>query len=185
MSLAKFQRVCAKNVSGCQALYVAEQANVTALTVTSGEISAVTGADAFKEIEADIDSINWETSSEKVGLAGIVYRNTISWMISKMRLAMNTLREALADGSPCGFLAIVTDGNAQNWLVGYSENDLKNRPLRLQTETGKTGQGLTEAEGNVMNFSLQNECGGLVIPFDSNTNADINAGTADYIDYQT
>ena len=185
MALAKFARVCAKNISGCQGLYVAEQAGVTVITVTSGEISAVTGALAFKEIETDIDSINWETSSEKVGLAGRVYRNVINFTITKMRTLLNTLRTALADGSPCGFLAIVTDGNAQSWLVGYSANDLKTKPLRLGEEKGKTGAALTEADGNVLAFTLQNECGGAALPFDTTLNAGINAGTAAYIDYQT
>lgn len=185
MALAKFARVCAKNISGCQAIYVAEQALITVITVTAGEISAVTGALAFKEIECDVDSIDWETSSERVGLAGIAYKNIIKFTITKMRTLVNTLRTALADGSPCGFLAIVTDGNAQNWLVGYSANDLKNRPLRLASESGKTGAALTEADGNVLAFTFQNECGGLALPFDVTLNPAINAGTAAYIDYQT
>jgi hypothetical protein len=185
MALAKFARVCSKNVSGCQAIYVASQALVTVITVTAGEISAVTGALAFKEIEADVDSITWDNSSEKVGASGIVYKNVITWMISKMKTLLNTLRSELADGSPCGFLAIVTDGNAQNWLVGYSANDLKNRPLQLQSEGAKTGKGLADAEGNVITFTLGNEMGGVTLPFDSTLNGGINAGTAAYIDYQT
>ncbi len=185
MALAKFARVCAKNISGCQAIYVADQALVTTITVTTGEISAVTGALAFKEIEADVDTIDWSQNSKKVGSAGIAYQNIITFIITKWKTLLNTLRTALADGSPCGFLAIVTDGNGQNWLVGYSVNDLKNRPLRLESEEGKTGAGLNEAEGNTMKFTLQNDCGGMALPFDTTLNAGINAGSAAYIDYQT
>jgi hypothetical protein len=185
MALAKFARVCAKNVSGCQALYVAAQSGVTVITVTAGEISAVTGATAFKEIEADVDGITWDNLSSKVGNAGIVYKNVITFIISKMNTLLNTLRTALADGSPCGFLAIVTDGNGQNWLVGYSVNDLKNRPLQLESEAAKTGKGLTDAEGNTITFTLSNEMGGPTLPFDVTLNPPINAGTAAYIDYQT
>jgi hypothetical protein len=185
MALAKFARVCAKNVSGCQAIYVAAQSGVTVITVTSGEISAITGALAFKEIEADVDGISWENSSEKIGAAGIVYKNTIVFNISKMNTLLNILRTALADGSPCGFLAIVTDGNGKNWLVGYSVNDLKNRPLQLQSEAAKTGKGLTDAEGNIITFTLGNEMGGPTLPFDTTQDTAINGGTAAYIDYQT
>lgn len=185
MALAKFARVCAKNISGCQAVYVADQALITVITVTAGEISALTGALGFKEIEADVDSISWDTTSEKVGIAGIVFKNVLKFVCSKMTTLLNTLRTALADGSPCGYLAIVTDGNGKNWLVGYTVNDLKTRPLRLQSETGKTGKGLSEADGNTVEFSLENECGGICLPLDATQSAAVNAGTAAYVDYQT
>lgn len=183
MALSKFQRVCAKNIPGCQGLFLAEAANILSVTVTGGEVSALNACMAFKEIEADPHSISWEPGSEKVNKNNQVYKNSLSFAITKPTLSTNTLKSSLADASPAGLMAIVTDGNSQNWLIGYSKEDIKYRPLRLASDIQVTGKTLKDDAGGTIKFILQNSCAGKALPFDSTLNASINDRTALFLEY--
>ena len=43
MAIVKYAKSCSKNVGGNSLLAIAEVANITAVTVTTGEVSAITG----------------------------------------------------------------------------------------------------------------------------------------------
>jgi hypothetical protein len=183
MALVKYARVCAKNTGGASFIAVAEKASITAITVTSGEISAITGTTPFKEIDAEQDSIKWDEVIEKVGNSNVKVSETVEFGIAKPSKTNATLVQSLIDGSPCGFFAIVTDGNAQNWLVGYNAVDLMNRPLRLSASNRSTGQSPSDEAGQNIKPVLMSDGGGIAIPFDSTLNNAINAGTSTIIDW--
>lgn len=180
-ALGIFARVCGKNVSGTQAIFIAEKASVTAITVTSDEISAITGTTPFVRVDADQDKMNWEQEDAKVGANNMKYSNLVEFALSKLSKAMNIWSKALADASPCGLYSIVTDGNGQNWLVGYDATSLTTRPLRYDNGKAKTGKLISEEDGNTKVFQLKNECMGLCIPFDSTLNTAINNGSSTII----
>ena len=183
MALAKYAHTCVKNVSGASAVFVAEVAVVTAITVTAGEISAITGTTPFKEIDAEQDSIKWDENVEAVGKSNVKVTEQVEFKIAKPTKTSATLVQSLMDGSPCGFLAIVTDGNGQNWLVGYNATDGKNRPLRLSAAPRSTGQSPSDEAGQLITPTLLCEGSGIAIPFDTTLNAAINAGTSTIIDW--
>jgi hypothetical protein len=176
-ALAIFSQVCAKNTSGASRILIAEKANVTAITITAGEISAITGSNSFMRIDTILDSLEWNQEESRVGLNNAKIANTINFDIMPPATATNTFLQALMDGSPCGFLAIIIDGNSKCWLVGHNATDLMLRPLRLDKQSGKTGKGIAVAEGNNIVISLGNECSGLALPFTSGLTASIVAGT--------
>jgi hypothetical protein len=181
MALGIFTRTCAKNVSGAAKIYICEQANATVITLTSGEVSTLTAIAQFMKVDADQDTIGWEQTPEKVGANNTKVTNVIDFQISTPKTATNTFLQALIDGSPCGLLAIITDGNGQNWLVGYNTTDLKSKPLRLNNAKHKTGKTISEADGGTIGIQLGNECGGLAVPFDTTLNGTINALTANFL----
>ncbi len=183
MALVKYAHTCAKNTSGASAVFIAEIANATAITVTAGEISAITGTTPFKEIDVEQDSIKWDENVEAVGKSNVKVTQALEFKIAKPTKTSATLIQSLMDGSPCGFLAIVTDGNGQNWLVGYNTVDGKNRPLRLTAAPRSTGTSPSDEAGQLITPTLGCEGSGISIPFDTTLNGAINAGTSTIIDW--
>lgn len=180
-ALAIFTQTCAKNVSGASKVFIAEKSVATAFTITSDEISAVTGTTPFMRVDAMQDSVSWQEMGERIGLNNWKVTNTIEFDVMPPAKATNTFLQALIDGSPCGFFAIIVDGNGKCWCVGHNTTDVRERPLRLKSQDQKTGKGLSEAEGNTVRISLENECGGLALPFDSTLTAAILGGSSTII----
>jgi hypothetical protein len=173
MALAPFIQACAKNVSGASLVYIADKSVATAFTVVSHEVTAVTGTTPFQRVDAVTDSVSWEEKVEPVGLNNLKVTNTIKFKVAPPKTATSTFLQALMDGSPCGFFAIIVDSNSQCWLVGHNEYDVRARPLKLKGQTQATGEGLSSADGNVVLVELGNECSGKALPFASGINATI------------
>ena len=183
MALAVFTQSCAKNTSGASKVFIAERANVTGITVTTGEISEVTGTTPFKRIDTIQDSVYWNQTGERVGLNNWKETNEIGFSVMPPATTTNTLIQSLIDGSPCGLLAIVIDGNGKVWLVGYNSIDTFSRLLKLSATNQATGKGLSEEEGNTIPVVLGNECSGRSLPLDSTLSAEVIAGTSAIIQW--
>lgn len=177
-ALAIFTQTCAKNVSGASKIFIAEKSVATAFTITSSEISAVTGTTPFMRIDAIQDTVYWNETGEQVGLNNWKITNELGFKVMPPSKDTNTFLQALIDGSPCGFFALIVDGNGKCWVVGHNATDVRERPLRLKKQDHKTGQGLGEADGNTIPITLGNECGGLALPLDSTLTAAVLAGSS-------
>jgi hypothetical protein len=180
MALGIFTQTCQKNVSGASRIFIADKAVVTAITVTAHEVSAITGTTPFMRVDAIQDSVSWEEKGELIGLNNWKIVNTLTLDVMPPATATNAWLQSLIDGSPCGFFAIIIDGNSKCWCVGHNETDLMLRPLRLKAQEHKTGKGLGDASGNIITVTLWNESSGLALPFDTTTSGQINAGTATF-----
>jgi len=172
-ALAIFTQTCAKNVSGASKIFIAEKSVATAFTVESGEITAVTGTTPFMRVDAMQDSVSWSEVGELVGLNNWKITNTVEFDIMPPATATNTFRQALIDGFPCGLFALIVDGNGACWVVGYNATDIRERPLKLKGDDHKTGKGLSEAEGNTIHITLENECGGIALPLNATLTASV------------
>jgi hypothetical protein len=181
MALGIFTRACGKNVAGASKVFIAENASITSITMTAGEISAIGGTTPFQRIDAEQDSVSWEQTVEKVGNNNVKVTQKIELKVASPATATNTFLQSLIDGSPCGLFAIVIDGNGKCWLVGYNTTDLKNRPLRVESIAQKTGANPSDAEGALNTVVLSHEAGGIALPFDSTLTGQIVAGTSTII----
>jgi len=177
-ALAIFTQTCSKNVSGASKIFIADKAVATAFTITSDEISAVTGTTPFMRVDAIQDSVYWNEVGSRVGLNNWKVANEVGFDVMPPAKATNTFLQALIDGSPCGFFALIVDGNGKCWVVGHNATDVRERPLRLDKTDRKTGKGLGEASGNTIPVALANECSGLALPLDSTLTAAVLAGTS-------
>lgn len=177
-ALAIFVQTCAKNVSGASKIFIAERSVATAFTITSGEISAVTGTTPFMRVDAIQDSVYWNETGESVGLNNWKVANEIGFDVMPPSKDTNIFLQALIDGSPCGFFALIIDGNGKCWIVGHNATDVRNRPLILKKQDKKTGKGLGEATGNTIPIMLGNECSGLALPLDATLTAAVLGGTS-------
>lgn len=178
MALGIFTQTCQKNVSGASKVFIAEKSVATAFTITSDEISAVTGTTPFMRVDTLQDSVSWEEKGELIGLNNWKITNTVKFKVMPPSKATSTFLQALIDGSPCGFFALIIDGNGKCWIVGHNATDVRERPLRLKSQTQATGEGLSNADGNVISVELGNECGGKALPLDSTLTAAVLAGTS-------
>ena len=177
-AIAVFNRTCAKNVGGNATLFWTEMASMTSFTVTAGEISAVTpnATARFMEAQGDIDTIVRKETGEGVG-NNIKYVHRLEVKFQKPSTALNTLRNSLADASPCGILAIVQDNNGKCWLMGWNQTDLKLRGLRLKQDSIESGAKPSD-EANQCTIALETETGYVCLPFDAALTAAILGKTA-------
>ena len=181
MALAIFTQNCGKNVSGASKIFIADKSVATAISITSHEVTGITGTTPFMRVDALQDSVNWKEEVARIGHNNIAVTNTVGFDIMPPSTTTSVFLQALIDGSPCGFFAIIVDGNGKCWLVGHNETDVRERPLRLGKQTHDTGKGLKVPEGNTIPIVLENECSGLALPFDTTTTAAILGGTATFI----
>lgn len=177
MALGIFTYACAKNVSGVRKIFIAEKAVATAFTITSGEISAVTGTTPFMKVDTIQDSAKWEQKVMKVGKNNHKVDNLIEADIRPMAKDTNTFLQALMDGSPCGFFVLVQNENNKCFVVGFSADDLRDRPLQLEAAEYDSGQGV-DAEGANIRLKISGTMTGLAIPLDSTLTAAVLAGTS-------
>lgn len=183
-AIAVYSKTCAKNVGGNSAVFLSEAANLDTVTVTSGEISAIsmTSTNTFHEAQADLDGV-LHTQEGAGNANNIAYTHRVEMFFAKPSAALNTFRDSLADASPCGILAIVQDANGACWLVGYNETDGVNRPLRLVQDSMASGNSPTDEDSQRVTVALEGVNGYLSLPFDSTITATIVGGTATFITF--
>ena len=182
MAIAVYTKVCEKNVSGNARVFVAEMSGITSITVTSGEITAITATTAFKESQADIDSLI-RTEVATGTRSNISYLHRVEMKFAGPDLALNTFRNSLADASPCGMAAIVQDSNGECWLVGWNDTDTTSRGLFLVQDDTNSGALPSDEDAQNVTIALETLSGYLDLPFDSTITATIIGDTAPFIDY--
>jgi hypothetical protein len=182
MALAKYTKTCAKNTPGISWLAIAEKSNVTSITLTSGEVSAVTGSLCFKPVTMEVDSGNYKESAS--GGVSIAYKQEISFQLGKPVTAMMTFLSALADAIPCGVYAIIKDNNGAYWLTGYNSGDEKaRRGLNELKQDRDSGKKPSEAGKQVVDVVISGEIPCMAIPFDATLTEDLNDGTSTFVDW--
>lgn len=168
MAIATYARACSKNVSGNSQIWLSEAPNISSITITSGEATAFTmvSTNKFMEVQAEIDSIIRTEEGTGTG-SNISYLHKIEMKFSKLATGLNTLRNSLADSSPCGMVAVTKDGNGTYWLTGWNATDLGNRGLELRTDNINSGGTPSDEEGGINSLSLETTSGYVDIPLSS------------------
>lgn len=184
MAIAVYTKACEKNTGGNSRVFYTEAANVSSVTVSAGEVTAITMASGktFHEVQAEIDTvIRTEVASGR--RTNISYLHRVEMKFGKPQTALNTLSDSLTAASACGIIAIVQDGNGNCWLVGYNATDTTNRALYVVQDDTNSGAAPSDEDGNVVTIALETTSGFKDLPFDSTLKAGIIADTATYITY--
>jgi len=183
MAIAKYSKTCGKNVPGNSRLFFVEAANISSITVTSNEISAVTMANTtkFREFGADIDSIKF--TIEGTGSASYSEVQKLEAKFSKKTTALITAKNSLLDAVACGVAIIRVDNNANAWLSGYTFKDKNRRAYNKITTNFDTGAKPSDEGTAAYTITLEAEGFDDELPFDTTQNASIIGGTATFIDY--
>jgi hypothetical protein len=184
MAIAVYTKACVKNTGGNARVFFTEAANVSSVTVTAGEVAAVTMATGktFHEVQAEIDTVI-RTEAATGRRTNISYLHRVEMKFGKPQTALNTLSDSLTAASACGIIAIVQDGNGACWLVGYNATDTTNRALYVVQDDTNSGATPSDEEGNTVTIALETTSGFKDLPFDATLTAAIIGDTATYITY--
>ena len=156
MALTGFTKSCGLQSGGGKRIYLVEVADLTSFTLAAGIYTTATmeSGKVFKEYQFEQDSfeikedVSFENNCMKVS-------HGIEFYLNKMSATTRTAVEEIALASACGLISIVEDNNGTKWVLGYSENHLKLRPLMLKTGKGTSGKKFTDANGYTL--SLESE----------------------------
>lgn len=183
MAIAKYSKTCGKNVPGNSRLFFVEAGNISSITVTSNEISAVTMSDntKFREFGADIDSIKF--TIEGTGSASYSEVQKLEAKFSKKTTALITAKNSLLDAVACGVAIIRVDNNANAWLSGYTFKDKNRRAYNKITTNFDTGAKPSDEGTAAYTITLEAEGFDDELAFDTTLNTAIVGGTATFIDY--
>lgn len=136
---------CGTNLSGIKAIYLADDASVGEVTVSTGEISAIdASAGTFKTyIPAKNTGSLTKTLTKDEGTGVKYYTNEAVAQFNKMESAKRT---ELANIDGAQLKAIVLDNNGKYWYLG------KDNWVSASAITGQTGAGLDD--GNFYTLTL-------------------------------
>lgn len=182
MAVTVFNRTCTANKSGCINFWLANVANTGTPTVSSGEITALTGSGTYKRIQPDIDELDVTEDIENTP-NGSKVTIKVTMKFTNLTTTLAVFRQMLLDDSACGLVGIYCDSNGKAWLLGWNESDLTNRPLRLISDAKKTGKAPGE-DGNNVVVVLQAIMTKPALPFNSTQSgyiANATTGSATYL----
>jgi hypothetical protein len=151
MAIAAYIPTCAKNVPGNRyQIYLTEIANITSITETSNEASAVTmtgGTATFKRVNASIDSVQY-TSEGTYTTKGGETQNLIFKLWARST-ELEVLKASLVDGVACGLAVIWVDNNGRAWLMGANAaaKDGITRPITQMASSFDSGLLITDDAG--------------------------------------
>jgi hypothetical protein len=82
--------------------------------------------------------------------------HSLEFYLTKMSATARAAVTELAMASACGLIAVVEDNNGVKWVLGYSENHQKLRPLLLKSATGASGKKLSDSNGYTIKLENEN-----------------------------
>jgi len=162
-----FTKICAKNVPGVVKVLLTEVGNIDTITVTDGEVSAVTmnSVYLFHEAQCEIDSVELKQTGK--GKMTYSIEQSLEMGFSKLSKDLLTFKQSVVDAVPCGLCAIVKDGNGNWFLAGWNDTDKDGRPLNQIEDNFTSGKKPDDEAGNMFTITLKGLSGYDVLPFDS------------------
>ena len=166
-TLAGIARDCSANMGGIKTVYIANKADVTSLTVTSGVVTAITMAshgtppvtETFKEYYIRRNTGSLSSAYQVNNEAGTKFvQSTLAMTFVRLdtvkRLEITALAQAEA-------VAIVEDCNGKYWFLG------KDEPLEIAQDT-QALTGTDRADLNGYNVTLLDNSRELPLEVDAN-----------------
>jgi len=148
---AGFTKVCESRSGGLLEIFLANEADVDTFTLSGSEYSAVVmsgGAVFFKfEFEQDTAEIR-ETVTLENGSTSAVHE--LEFFLAKLRTLVRDAIQEIIDASACGVIAIAKDANGKQWVLGFNETALKERPMRILSDTTASGKAFTDLNGSTV-----------------------------------
>lgn len=138
-TLAGLARDCSSNKGGIVAVYIANQADVSSLTVTTGKITAITMASGkkFKTYSFAKNTGNLTSTYTFDTTSGVKFvTSQLLLQFNRMETTKRVELTALALGD---LAVICKDANGLYWYLGYEE------PVNASAGDGQTGTARSDA----------------------------------------
>jgi len=184
MAIANYTRTCAKNTPGNTSLFFTEKDNITSVTVTSGEISAVTMGTGLTFHEVQVRKHTIRRKQEETGNDGnISIKHTLECVFIGLGKDLITLKTAIYNALACGLVAVIKDANDQSWLSGWNDTTYGVDAYSTINATEDSGVKASDDEMGTYTLIIEAESGYNDLPFDTTQNAAIKGETATYITF--
>lgn len=148
-------QACQAWSGGIARLYLVDKADVTSMTLTGSQYSAITmvATKVFKEFDFTEDMAERRETATRAESGSVSVLGEIEFFIKGLD---NTNRTSIAEiiaSSTCGMIVIAVDFQGTKWVHGYGE--LSKRAMRLATGTGMSGKKLEDATGTTIILNNQ------------------------------
>ena len=161
MAISGFTRVCANNIGGGVALYIANAADVTSMTKGTGvesyaSITMGTGT-VFYQYQFEQDSAQMTVNAEGDGPGKAITNQVICDLGKLTQLQRDEIQQIIASNS-CGYVVIFKDANGTQWVFGYDELDTTERNMKLLTHAFDSKATFSEEPDSILTLqSIQRE----------------------------
>ena len=142
---------CEARSGGLANIWLTDRDNVTSFTLTVDLYTAVVmnGPAVFFLFEFEEDTAEFrENGSLENGSTQMIHE--IEFYVPKLTQTNRNRLQELFDSSAGGMIAIIEDNNNNMWVVGYSENFLLKRGLKVQSDAGTSGKAFTDLTGDTL-----------------------------------
>lgn len=148
-------KVCGAISGGVKTIYLADAVNVASFTLGTTEYTDVVmeSSELFYKFEFDQDTAEFRENSERSDNGGSITTQEVEFFYKGMSQADRDSIEDIIESSTCGIIAIVEDQDGVLWTVGYSEKQLKERPLEMSSVATLTGKLFSDAKGSTIILS--------------------------------
>ena len=156
MALSNYVRTRSRKNGGIRMLGLIERSEVATITSqgSTTEFTAITFEEGccFSKYEFREDEAVYKESVSVSNGARIV-THELSFLLDKMGSESSVAVSAIAEAADEGLIAIVQTMNGDTFLVGYSQEFGKERPLRLASSDGTTGKQLSDGTSEVVTLT--------------------------------
>jgi hypothetical protein len=144
---------CNPNSGGIQRIALANVADITTISQTSGTIDTITmnGGAVFFEFQAEQDTVEWRENGELVN-GSLKYTEEIEMFFRKQNATTAAALREIGENL-CGMVAAVKTTNGETFIVGWSENLGLERPLKLASDASTSGKELTDLSGGTITLA--------------------------------
>lgn len=149
---AGFSKPCESVSGGVLSVWLANAADIASLTLTGTEYSAITmvGVTTFYKFEFSQDSAEVRQNTARGDNGNVSVTHELEFYLPKMSTIQRDSIQEIVDASPCGVVGIAKDANGNQWVLGYNEIALLDRPLRILSGAGATGKAFTDSNGTAV-----------------------------------
>ena len=156
MALSNYVRTRSRKNGGIRMLGLIERSEVATITSqgSTTEFTAITFEEGccFSKYEFREDEAVYK-ESVSVSNGARVVTHELSFLLDKMGSESSVAVSAIAEAADEGLIAIVQTMNGDTFLVGYSQEFGKERPLRLASSDVTTGKQLSDGTSEVVTLT--------------------------------
>jgi len=146
-----FALPCTSSTGGLVNIHISDKANILTFTLSGDEYTSVTmtASNVFFKYEFEQDTAAMRENASRESRSTVVVHE-VEFYLTKMTTLQRNAIQAILDSSVCGVVVIAEDANSQKWVIGFSENQLLARPLKISTVEGTTGLAFSDDNGSAI-----------------------------------
>ena len=152
MSLSSgFSQTCTNVTGGISNIWLTDKANVASFTLSGSEYTTATmvSSAVFYKYEFEQDTAAMRNNAARENYSTVV-AHELEFYLNKISTSQRDALQDIIDSSTCGIIALAQTANGEVWTLGYSENQLLARPMKVSSMESTTGAAFTDGNGTTV-----------------------------------